>query len=25
MQAADGLEQHARDVCKVDLGGLSSG
>lgn len=24
MQAADGLEQHARDVCKVDLG-LSSG
>lgn len=24
MQAADGLEQHARDVCKVDLG-LRSG
>jgi hypothetical protein len=24
MQAADGLEQHARDVCKVDLG-LGSG
>ena len=24
VQAADGLEQHARDVCKVDLG-LSSG